>query len=475
MKYDLAVIGGGAAGYQAAFAATKLNQRVALVERERRRSRKGDFPAQSISAKSLREAISQLAGIAGPGNIGTQFRKERSITIGDIRAKIAQITQHEMDVVHDQLERDGVDIYMGEAQFLGSHLLEVRQQQAVTQIEAEKIIIATGTRPERPAYIPFDGRYVVDLNEVLQLPELPTSMIVVGGETVGIEYALLLAAVGVEVTIVAEKASLFGFCDRDIVDELLRHARSFGVTLHFGQEAVNIQRSVDGGVIVDLQGGERLTAETLLFNGDRVGNTDTLNLPAAGLEPDEHGRLWCNDDQQTWQKHIYAAGDVAGFPAWAAVVLDQGRRAVSNAFGMESEFATEKVTALMTVPEVMMVGKSEQQLVAEGVPFAVGGARFRETARGRIYGEQQGMLKLLFHRETLEILGVHCIGETAGELIGIGQAALAGGRTVEYFRDTVLNYPNTAEYYSVAAFDGLNKQWRESAVEARDLVETSVG
>ncbi len=289
-------------------------------------------------------------------------------------------------------------------------------------------------------------------------------MIVVGAGVIGIEYAIMLATLGVQVTVVDGRERLLDFCDTEIVDTLIYHARSLGIVFRLGEDVVGIQKLPQGMVFVQLESGKRLVSETVLFTVGRVGDTADLNLHAAGLEPDERGRLWCNENHQTWVPHIYGAGDVVGFPSLASVSMEQGRRAVCHAFGQPFEACQQLPYGLFTIPEISMVGQTEQKLTADCVPYEVGIARYKEIARGHIIGDTTGMLKILFHRHTRKVLGVHCIGEAATEIVHIGQAVMALGGTIDYFRDTVFNYPTMAECYKVAAFDGFNKMSYDNLV-----------
>lgn len=457
MQYDLVVIGSGPAGRKGAIAAAKLHKRVAIVERRTHTMGGVCLHTGTIPSKTMREAILHLTGYRQRGVYGEQHRRRRRVTMDDLRRKLAQVTQHELDVVRDQLERNGIDVLVGEARFVGPHAVEVKGDEGTAILEGEKILIACGTRPARPAHIPFDGNSVFDSDELIRLDRIPRSMIVVGGGVIGVEYAIMFATLGVEVTVIDGRERLLDFCDREIVDTLLYHARSQGIVFRLGEEVIGIDRLQQRLVAVGLESGKRIIGETALFSVGRVGDTDLLNLQAAGLEADERGRLWCNEDQQTWVEHIYGVGDVVGFPSLASVSMEQGRRAVCHAFGQPFDACPNMPYGLFTIPEISMVGQSEEQLTADHVPYEVGLARFREIARGQIIGEEMGLLKLLFHRETRKLLGVHCIGETATEIIHVGQAVMALGGTMDYFRDSVFNYPTMAECYKVAAFDGLNK------------------
>ena len=293
-------------------------------------------------------------------------------------------------------------------------------------------------------------------------------MIVVGGGVIGLEYAIMFATLGVQVTVVDGRSHLLEFCDREIIETLLHHARSLGMVFRLGESVVSIREPKPGRVAVELESGKRLLGETVLFSVGRAGDTDCLNLTNAGLDVDNRGRIRCNSHFQTAVPHIYAVGDVVGFPALASTAMEQGRRAACHMVGQEFEPCEHMPYGLFTIPEISMVGQNEEQLTEARVPYEVGMARFSEIARGHIVGDTAGMLKLLFHRESRKLLGVHAIGESATEIVHIGQAVMALGGTLDYFRDTVFNYPTMAECYKVAALDGLNKLslWAEAEESA---------
>ncbi len=457
MRYDLVVIGSGPAGQKGAISAAKLKKRVAIVERRPRSVGGVCLHTGTIPSKTMREAILHLSGFRHRDVYGERYRDKRRFTMQDLKRQIAQVVENEMDVIGDQLDRNGIDLYCGDARFAGPHEVVVEQPDGNVHLAGDKFLIACGTRPARPANIPFDGRRVFDSDEILEIESIPRSMVVVGGGVIGIEYAIMFAALGVRVTIVDGRDRLLEFCDREIVDALLYHCRSLGMMFRLGEDVIGIDALREGRVAIQLESGKRLISESVLFAVGRTGDTEGLNLPAAGLQPDERGRLWCDENQRTWAPHIYGVGDVVGFPALASVSMEQGRRAVCHAFDQPFHKFQHLPYGLYTIPEISMVGQSEEQLTKSRVPYEVGVARFREIARGQILGDQQGLLKLLFHRTTRKLLGVHCIGETATEIIQIGQSVMAFDGTIDYFRDTVFNYPTMAECYKVAAFDGLNR------------------
>lgn len=455
--FDLMVIGSGPGGQKAAICAAKLGKRVAIVERQKELVGGVCLHTGTIPSKTMREAILHLTGFRQRAVYGDQYRSRKSITMDDLRQKLAQVSRREWDVIQDQFDRNGVETLAGEASFVDPHTLEVLTPEGPALIEADRVLLAPGTRPARPPHIPFDGRTVFDSDEFLNLDNVPRSMIVVGGGVIGVEYGLMMATLGVRVTVIDGRDRLLDFCDREIVDSLVYNARSMGVTFRLGENVAEVRRVGVNSVAVELESGKRVLGETVLFSVGREGDTASLNLPAAGLEPDRRGRIEVGAGFQTRVPHVYAVGDIVGFPALASASMEQGRQAVCHAFGVAARDMGEIPYGLFTVPEISLIGKNEQQLTAEHVPYEVGIARFSEIARGQIVGDETGLLKLLFHRETREILGVHAIGESSTEIIHIGQAVMAFGGTLEYFRDTVFNYPTMAECYKVAALDGLNK------------------
>lgn len=468
MHYDLVVLGSGPSGQKGAIAAAKLGKRVAIVERKSAQIGGVCSHTGTIPSKTMREAILHLSGYRHRDVYGEQYRRKRHITIGDLQRKVLSVSQHERDVIEDQLDRNGVDIFSGNAKFLGPNTIEVTSEGIQTVLEADKVLLAVGTVPDRPANTNFDGHRVFDSDQLLSIDRVPRSMLVVGGGVIGIEYAIMFATLGVHVTVIDGRERLLSFCDSEIVDSLLYHCRSIGMVFRLGEDVVRLSQLGNDRVALELESGKRLVAETALMAVGRRGDTDGLNLEAAGLTADKRGRVKCNENHQTEVPHIYAVGDVIGFPALASTAMEQGRKAVANAFDQPATDFDLMPYGLFTIPEISMVGQSEEQLTKDRVPYEVGVARFREIARGQILGDQMGLLKLLFHRETLSLLGVHCIGVSATEIVHIGQAVMHFGGTIEYFRDNVFNYPTMAECYKVAAFDGLNKL----GLDIRDHVPT---
>jgi NAD(P) transhydrogenase len=472
MHYDLLVVGSGPAGQKAAIAAAKQNWRVCVVERQRELLGGVSLHTGTIPSKTIREAILHLTGYRHRDIYEEAYRRKREITMHDLRRMIFKVNQVEWQVIQDQFARNHVTVMCGEAAFVDPHRMEITSRGERQTIGAEYILLAPGTRPTRPKHIPFNGENIFDSDEILTLGSIPRSMIVVGGGVIGLEYALMFATLGVKVTVVDARSQLLEFCDHEIVDTLLYHARSQGVVLRLGESVVEIREPKPGLVAVELESGKRLLSEAVLFSVGRVGDTAALGLRRAGLSVDDRGRLPCSESFQTDVPHIYAVGDVVGFPALASTAMEQGRRAVYHMLGRNFEPCLYMPYGLFTIPEISMVGQNEQQLTQERVPYEVGMAHFGEIARGQIAGDRSGMLKILFHRESRQLLGVHVIGEAATEIIHIGQAVMSLGGTLDYFRDTVFNCPTMAECYKVAALDGLNKLslWAEAENISSDMV-----
>ncbi len=461
--YDLLVIGSGPAGQRAAIQAAKLHKRVAIIERK---AAIGGVSVNSgtIPSKTLREAVLHLSGYRERGVYGASYTVKQHITMGDLLFRSAHVIRHEIDVTRHQLTRNGVEVIGAEAMFAGPHTLNLQLlggthgQESVT---AQAIILATGTTATRDEHIPFDGQRIFVSDDILTLEQLPRTMTVVGAGVIGCEYASMFATLGVRVTLIDKRKRLLPFVDGEIVESLAYHLRENRVTLRLGEEVSGIEPIEDAlgkHVRIQLASGKQIITETAMHSIGRTGATGSLNLAAAGLTADDRGRLKVNEHYQTQVPHIYAVGDLIGFPSLASTSMEQGRLAASHAFGMPSKSVPELFPyGIYTIPEISMVGMTEEELTEQGVPYEVGKAQYREIARGQIIGDSTGLLKLVFHRELRELLGVHIIGEQAAELVHIGQAVLAFGGTLDYFIDTVFNYPTLAECYKTAAFDGINR------------------
>ena len=457
IQYDLIVIGSGPSGQKAAIAAAKLGKRVAIVEKQNEKVGGVCLHTGTIPSKTLREAIIYLTGYRQRDVYAERYQRKRHITMSELKEKLNQVIKIERRVIRDQLERNLVDVYEGEGQFVDRHTLDVVSTHSSERLHAERFLIATGTRPSRPANIPFDGTSVFDSDEILRLDNIPASMIVVGGGVIGLEYAIMFAALGVKVTVVDGRSKLLEFCDEEIIETLMFCCRSMGIVFRLGENVDTIRKMPGNRVAVELESRKRLVAETVFFSVGRVGETDHLNVAAIGLTTDKRGKVSSNSEFRTEVDNVYAVGDVIGFPSLASTSIEQGRCAVMNIFGHPYEYSELIPFGLYTIPEISMVGKTEKQLTEEKTPFEIGVARFDELAKSQICGETMGMLKLLFHRETHQLLGVHCIGDSATEIIHIGQTVMAFGGKIDHFCNNVFNHPTIAEAYKVAAFDGLNR------------------
>jgi NAD(P) transhydrogenase len=464
VQYDLIVIGSGPSGQRAAVAAAKMKKRVAVVEA---RSMVGGVCVNTgtIPSKTMREAVLHLSGYNYRSIYGMSYRVKEKITMADLSFRVQAVIKSEVDVTEAQLSRNGIDVIHGIASFVDPHKVHVDGPQTDTTLEAERIIIAVGTRPAAAPNVPINGRTIVNSDQILDMEVLPRSLIVVGGGVIGVEYACMFAVLGVRVTLIEKRDRLLEFADREMIEALSYHLRDSRMILRLGEEVASVEELFLGTVVANLESKKRVSGDALLFAVGRQGNVDSLNLAAAGLEADSRGRIAVDENYQTKVEHIYAVGDVVGFPALASVSMEQGRIASARAFD-DKEATSNPIFypyGIYTIPEISFIGKTEEQLTAEDVPYEVGLAYYRETARGQIRGDTTGRLKLIFHRDTLKILGIHIIGEEASELVHIGQAVMVLGGTVEYFIDTVFNYPTLAECYKVAAFNGLGRLHRYQA------------
>lgn len=464
--FDLCVVGSGPAGQKAAIQAAKLDKRVCIVERKKNLGGVA-INTGTIPSKALREAILRLGDAARQKRKSADFLVARSETFTGLLHSCQQLIAEEIDLAEHHLSSNGVEIIRGEATFDDASSLTVREGNSEQGISADYFLIATGTKPSRPEHLEFDGLNLITSDELLELPYLPHSMIVIGGGVIGTEYASMLQALGMRVTLVEARPRLLEFVDSELTEALQYHLRAAEMALRLGERVETFEvidppsgaRSANDKMgQVTLASGKTLRADCILYCIGRQGATDHLGLDRAGLKPDERGRISVDDDYKTEVPHIYAAGDVIGFPALASTSMEQGRLAVCHMFGQPCEHVPELLPyGIYSIPEISMVGWTEERLTDEGIPYEAGYARYDETARGKMIGDEIGMLKLLFHQETRAMLGVHAIGTGATELIHIGQAAIAFEAPVDYFVKTVFNYPTLAECYKVAALNGLNR------------------
>ncbi|MEE2896817.1 MAG: Si-specific NAD(P)(+) transhydrogenase [Planctomycetota bacterium] len=456
--YDLVVIGSGPAGQSAAIQASKLHKRVAIVEKEPRVGGVCAFTG-TIPSKTLREAIIEAVG---PGRLGGgEWHLTRRPEMSELLERVGQVMKSEAAVVRDSLARNDVEVIQAEASFIDAHRIALDEGTGRRVIETDQVLVACGTKAAAPPTGPSDGQRILTSDDIVGLKELPSSLAVVGGGVIGVEYASIFATAGVQVTLVDRRERLLEFVDREIVDELMHQMRNFDVTFRLGEAVARVELFEEGNrseVDLELESGKRIVSEAVLFSIGRTPVTGPLSLPKAGVEVDDRGRVPVDDSFRTNVDNIYAAGDVIGFPALAATSSEQGRIAACRMFGIEAaDFDSSYPYGIYAIPEISMCGDTEESLTAERIPYEIGVARYRETARGQIMGDDTGMFKMIFHRETRRLLGVHCIGTHATELIHIGQAVIALGGDLDYFLNAVFNYPTLAEVYKIAAHNAANR------------------
>lgn len=460
--FDMLVIGSGPAGQRAAIQSAKLGKNTAIIER---RAVVGGvcINTGTIPSKTLREAAMHLSGYRERNIYGAAYTVKKNISMSDLLFRSDHVIRNEIDVTNHQLSRNGVVVLSARASFVDDHTIRLdffdgRGQRDIT---ADRIVIAVGTEVAKDPSIHFDGQCLFTSDDILELEDMPRTLTVVGAGVIGLEYATIFATLGVRVTLIDKRPNLLDFVDSEIVDTLVYQMRQNRVTLRLGEavSAVEIIQNEKGRrVRISLESGKHIVAEKSLYSIGRTGATAELALENAGLVADDRGRLSVNESYQTSVPHIYAAGDVIGFPSLASTSMEQGRLAACDAFGHEAHSVADLFPyGIYTIPEISVVGKNEEQLTKDGVPYEVGKAFYREIARGQIIGDSTGVLKLLFHVETRKLLGVSIMGEGASELIHIGQAVMAHDGVIDYFVDTVFNYPTLAECYKTAAFDGINR------------------
>jgi NAD(P) transhydrogenase len=456
-RYDVLVIGSGPAGQRAAIQAAKSGKRVTIVEKQQEI---GGVCINSgtIPSKTMREAVMHLSGYQYQTVYGMNYHVKDKITMGDLAFRVQHVIKTEVDVAEGQLSRNGIHLVHGTAAFLDPQTIRVTSAQGTSDYTADIVIIATGTKPACTPKVPLNGRSIVNSDQILCMPELPKTLIVVGGGVIGVEYTCMFAVLGVRVILVEKRPRLLEFADAEIVEALSYHLRDRRVILRLNEEVQSVEETREGKVVANLESNKKVLGDALLYAVGRGGNVDELNLGAAGITPDSRGRIPVDPDYRTSQPNVFAVGDVIGFPSLASVSMEQGRIAAARALGLPVHSNPANYPyGIYSIPEISFIGKTEEQLTDEDAPYEVGIAYYREIARGQIRGDTTGRLKLIFHRETKELLGVHIIGEGAAELLHIGQAVFILKGTVDYFVDVVFNYPTLAECYKSAAFNGLNK------------------
>lgn len=461
--YQLVVIGSGPSGQRAAIQAAKLGKSVAIIERARA---VGGICVNfgTIPSKTFREAVLHLSGYRERGIYGSSYRVKQEIGIGDLLYRVEQVVRSEVDVIRNQMARNRVELIEATATFVDGHLLELSTAggHGKRQITAEKIVVACGTEAARDSHIPFDGQRVFTSDDVLKLERLPRSIIIVGAGVIGVEYASMFAALGVRVTIVDKRPVLLPFLDHEISAALTYVLQQSNVTMRLGEEVadIHIHEGMSKPVEVELKSGKQLRAEAALYSIGRVGATDQVQLGNAGVKVDDRNRIPVNEHFQSNVEHIYAVGDVIGFPSLASTSYEQGRAASRHAFGLRDDHQGGIGLfpyGIYTVPEISTIGKTEDELTAAGIAYEIGKANYREISRGQIIGDRTGLLKIIFSPEDRKLLGVHIMGEGASELIHIGQVLMAHHGGIDYFADAVFNFPTLAECYKTAALDGINR------------------
>ena len=458
-KYDLLVIGSGPAGQKGAIAAAKMRKKVAVVDR---REMIGGVSVHggTIPSKTLRLAVLYLTGFSHRSFYGQGYRLKEKITVSDLLFRVRTVIERESAKVSEQLRRNGVTVVDGTAQFTDAHTLEITGAGGTTLVTADYVLIACGARSARNPEIPYDGKRIMVSDDLGHggAEELPHNVMVVGAGVIGLEYASMFSALDVQVTVIDQRPSILDFVDHEVIEALCYHMRRQGATFRLGEKVTGVTVDKNGPVRAQLESGKRVSADTLLYTVGRQSNADQVNLQAAGLSTDSRGRITVNEHFQTEVPHIYAAGDCIGFPALASTSMEQGRLASNHMFDSSDATMPQFFPyGIYTIPEISMVGKTERELTAAKIPYEVGVASYEEVSKGQMVGDHTGLLKILFHPDTLKVLGVHAIGEDATEIIHIGQAVLALDGTIEYFRDNVFNYPTFAEAYKVASLNGLNK------------------
>lgn len=461
-SYDVLVIGAGPAGESAALSAAKSNLRVGIVED---RSELGGNCTHSgtIPSKALRNVVKQVNRFRTQPIFRT-FEKFKNLTYPQVLAAASEIVPLQARLHADYLNKNRVIIHRGHAKFLGNNLVEVRNEAGQRDvITAKHFVISTGSRPYRPKEVDFSHPRIYDSDTILDMQHTPRTLVIYGAGVIGCEYASIFTGLGIKVDLISSRERLLSFLDDEISDALSYYLRDTGVMVRHSEEHESVEGSATG-VLVKLKSGKRIKADALLWCNGRTGNTDDMGLDAVGLKANHRGHINVGRDYRTDVENIFAAGDVIGWPSLASASYDQGRSVVDAMLGRESRFVEDAPTGIYTLPEISSVGKTEAELTAAKIPYEVGRAFFKDTARGQISGEDTGMLKILFHIDTLEILGIHCFGAEACEIIHIGQAILnqpEGANTIEYFVKTTFNYPTMAEAYRVAALNGLNRLNRQ--------------
>ena len=458
MDYDLVVVGSGPAGQKAAIQGAKLGKNIALVERHVALGG-ACVNTGTIPSKTIREAILYLTGLNQRAIYGQSYRLKDAVSIDDIALRTRHVVEREREIIRDQLLRNRVTILDGCARFVDPHTLAIDGRDGTERrVTAEAIVVATGSKPAHPPEIEFNGTTILDSDDiVLKLSELPATIVIVGAGVIGIEFASMFAALGSKVTVVDARDGMLDFCDHEITEALRYHLRELNVVFRFGERVVRVEAR-GNGTLTSLESGKMIPGDVVFYSAGRQGAVTDLDLSNAGLEADSRGRISVDERYRTNVPHIYAIGDVIGFPSLASSSAEQGRLAACDIFGVPTSAGEAPLPiGIFSIPEISYVGKTEAELTEAMIPYEVGIAHYRELARGQILGESHGLVKLLVSPEDRTLLGVHAFGAGATEVVHIGQAVMGLGGTIDYLVDSVFNYPTFAEAYKVAALDALNK------------------
>lgn len=459
--YNMLVIGSGPSGRRAAVQSAKLGKSVLVVDKGRRLGGVSVHTG-TIPSKTLRETVLNLSGWRERGFYGRGYRVKQDISAIDLVQRLRKTLDHEVEVLQHQFMRNMVRSLHATARFIDRNRVElVTETGEHSEAGFDHALISVGTRPYRPDHVPFDSTRIFDSDEMLELNRLPRTLTVIGGGVIGVEYATIFSALDVPVTLIEPRATILDFIDREVVDDFIHQMRDRGMTVRLGTAVERVAVKADCAEVV-LADGRTIRSEIILHAAGRTGNIDHLGLEAIGIEADERGRIKVDPVSfQTSVPHIYAAGDVIGFPSLASTAMEQGRVAACHAFKVPLPPPPETFPyGIYAVPEISTVGQSEEQVRDSGIPYEVGIARFRETSRGHIMGVNSGFLKLIFGIETRRLLGAHIIGEGATELIHIGQAVINLGGTVDFFVENTFNFPTLAEAYKIAGLDAWNRMGR---------------
>jgi NAD(P) transhydrogenase len=464
-NYDLLVLGCGPAGERAAIHAARAGKQVAVIERAGvvggNRVNWGTIPSKTLRESALHVLALRRAELHG---IKTEFRDQ--LTVADFMYRERVVVQRELELINESLDRYGVEVLAGHGRFVDPHTVAITgvDGQVRTHLHGEVVVIATGSRPSHPEGLPFDGQVLFDSEQILKLPRMPRSVTVLGAGVIGIEYASIFAALGLQVTLVDTREKLLPYCDRETVEILERELRRMGVLLLHNDRYEKIETLPGPRARVRTLSGNVLEADVVLYCVGRDGNTRDLGLEAIGIKPDKYGLLAVNEHLQTSHPHIYAVGDVIGYPALASTSMEQGRRAVRHAFGLSGvQLKTEVLPyAVYAIPELSYVGESEEALAKAGISYIVGRGRYDQNPRGQILGDLGGLLKLIFDAESMKLLGAHCIGTNASELIHLGFIFLRSGATATQIAETLFNYPTLSDLYRHAALSALGEQNRRN-------------